>query len=400
MDDRCYGIAAAFIQLVMHNFNKKFLSFLILCMLVFGFASPVFAQQSAANKAKQVEQKRAAAKQQIHKLRLLEKIETNKLYRNQKILERTEQTLSENKAQYQSAQEELASLEKRLEKLTYDFQELQNATNKRIVQIFKTKRKSYVEFLLSSNNVNNFLDRLYFENIVMKQDKENIRQMQQQTRKIVEVKRQIEMQKRYLASSIKSIDREQKNIQDAISQNEKMIYKLKTDRATWEKAERDLARQSRAIADMINKETVRSEKSQQKITVSGGFIRPVGGPVTSPYGWRIHPIFKRKIYHSGVDLGMPMNSPVKAANSGKVIFVGWYGGYGKVVIIDHGRINGVPTTTLYAHLNSYRVGVGAKVAKGQVIANVGTTGYSTGPHLHFEVRQNGQPTNPFNFIPR
>ncbi len=400
MDDRCYGIAAAFIQLVMHNFNKKFLSFLILCMLVFGFASPVFAQQSAANKAKQVEQKRAAAKQQIHKLKLLEKIETNKLYRNQKILERTEQTLSENKAQYQSAQEELASLEKRLEKLTYDFQELQNATNKRIVQIFKTKRKSYVEFLLSSNNVNNFLDRLYFENIVMKQDKENIRQMQQQTRKIVEVKRQIEMQKRYLASSIKSIDREQKNIQDAISQNEKMIYKLKTDRATWEKAERDLARQSRAIADMINKETVRSEKSQQKITVSGGFIRPVGGPVTSPYGWRVHPIFKRKIYHSGVDLGMPMNSPVKAANSGKVIFVGWYGGYGKVVIIDHGRINGVPTTTLYAHLNSYRVGVGAKVAKGQVIANVGTTGYSTGPHLHFEVRQNGQPTNPFNFIPR
>ena len=400
MDDRCYGIAAAFIQLVMYNFNKKFLSFLILCMLVFGFASPVFAQQSAANKAKQVEQKRAAAKQQIHKLKLLEKIETNKLYRNQKILERTEQTLSENKAQYQSAQEELASLEKRLEKLTYDFQELQNATNKRIVQIFKTKRKSYVEFLLSSNNVNNFLDRLYFENIVMKQDKENIRQMQQQTRKIVEVKRQIEMQKRYLASSIKSIDREQKNIQDAISQNEKMIYKLKTDRATWEKAERDLARQSRAIADMINKETVRSEKNQQKITVSGGFIRPVGGPVTSPYGWRVHPIFKRKIYHSGVDLGMPMNSPVKAANSGKVIFVGWYGGYGKVVIIDHGRINGVPTTTLYAHLNSYRVGVGAKVAKGQVIANVGTTGYSTGPHLHFEVRQNGQPTNPFNFIPR
>ena len=400
MDDRRYGVVAAFIQLVMHNFNKKFLSFLMLCALVFGCAAPVFAQQSAANKAKQVEQKRAAAKQQIHKLKLLEKIETNKLYRNQKILERTEQTLSENKAQYQSAQEELASLERRLEKLTYDFQELQNATNKRIVQIFKTKRKSYVEFLLSSNNVNNFLDRLYFENIVMKQDKENIRQMQQQTRKIVEVKRQIEMQKRYLASSIKSIDREQKNIQDAISQNEKMIYKLKTDRATWEKAERDLARQSRAIADMINKETVRSEKSQQKITVSGGFIRPVGGPVTSPYGWRVHPIFKRKIYHSGVDLGMPMNSPVKAANSGKVIFVGWYGGYGKVVIIDHGRINGVPTTTLYAHLNSYRVGVGAKVAKGQVIANVGTTGYSTGPHLHFEVRQNGQPTNPFNFIPR
>ena len=384
----------------MHYFYKKVLSLVCLFALLIGAMPLAYSQPANANTAKQVEQKRAVAKQQIHKLKLLEKIETNKLYKNQRNLERTEQTLNENKAQYQSAQEELVSLESKLQKLTSDYKALQNATNKRIVQIFKTKRKSYVEFLLSSKNVNNFLDRLYFENIVMKQDRDNIRKMQRQTRKIIEVKRQIEMQKRYLASSIKSIDREQKNIQDAISQNEKMIYKLKTDRATWEKAERDLARQSREIAEMINKQTVKSEKSQQKISVSGGFIRPVGGPVTSPFGWRVHPIFKRKIFHSGVDLGMPMNASVKAANSGKVIFVGWYGGYGKVVIIDHGRINGVPTTTLYAHLNSYRVSVGSTVVKGQVIANVGTTGYSTGPHLHFEVRQNGNPTNPFNFIPR
>lgn len=384
----------------MHYFYKKVLSLVCLFALLIGAMPLAYAQPANANTAKQVEQKRAVAKQQIHKLKLLEKIETNKLYKNQRNLERTEQTLNENKAQYQSAQEELVSLESKLQKLTSDYKALQNATNKRIVQIFKTKRKSYVEFLLSSSNVNNFLDRLYFENIVMKQDRDNIKKMQRQTRKIIEVKRQIEMQKRYLASSIKSIDREQKNIQDAISQNEKMIYKLKTDRATWEKAERDLARQSREIADMINKQTVKAEKNQQKISVSGGFIRPVGGPVTSPFGWRVHPIFKRKIFHSGVDLGMPMNASVKAANSGKVIFVGWYGGYGKVVIIDHGRINGVPTTTLYAHLNSYRVSVGSTVVRGQVIANVGTTGYSTGPHLHFEVRQNGNPTNPFNFVPR
>ena len=384
----------------MHYFYRKVLSLVCLFALLIGAMPLAYAQPANANTAKQVEQKRAVAKQQIHKLKLLEKIETNKLYKNQRNLERTEQTLNENKAQYQSAQEELVSLESKLQKLTSDYKALQNATNKRIVQIFKTKRKSYVEFLLSSKNVNNFLDRLYFENIVMKQDRDNIRKMQRQTRKIIEVKRQIEMQKRYLASSIKSIDREQKNIQDAISQNEKMIYKLKTDRATWEKAERDLARQSREIADMINKQTVKAEKNQQKISVSGGFIRPVGGPVTSPFGWRVHPIFKRKIFHSGVDLGMPMNASVKAANSGKVIFVGWYGGYGKVVIIDHGRINGVPTTTLYAHLNSYRVSVGSTVVRGQVIANVGTTGYSTGPHLHFEVRQNGNPTNPFNFVPR
>ena len=149
----------------MHYFYKKVLSLVCLFALLIGAMPLAYSQPANANTAKQVEQKRAVAKQQIHKLKLLEKIETNKLYKNQRNLERTEQTLNENKAQYQSAQEELVSLESKLQKLTSDYKALQNATNKRIVQIFKTKRKSYVEFLLSSSNVNNFLDRLYFENI-------------------------------------------------------------------------------------------------------------------------------------------------------------------------------------------------------------------------------------------
>ncbi len=133
--------------------------------------------------------------------------------------------------------------------------------------------------------------------------------------------------------------------------------------------------------------------------VTGGFLRPVSGPVTSPFGTRVHPIFKKVINHTGVDLGMPMGAQVKAANSGKVISAGWYGGYGKVVIIDHGKVNGIPVTTLYAHLSSYSVSNGASVYKGQVIGNVGSTGYSTGPHLHFEVRENGKPVNPAKYAP-
>ena len=128
----------------MHNFYKRILTIAFIFMLVTACAPQVCAQQSAANKARQVEQKRAVAKQQIHKLKLLEKIETNKLYRNQRNLERNEQTLNESKQQYQNAQSELENLEGKLQKLTQDFKALQNATNKRIVQIFKTKRKNYV----------------------------------------------------------------------------------------------------------------------------------------------------------------------------------------------------------------------------------------------------------------
>lgn len=357
----------------------------------------VFAAQT--NSKHQIEQKRAQAKKEIHKLKLLEKIETNKLYRNQKKLEQTEQGLYYNKQQYKNAQEELYTLQIQLENALRNYRAQQYATNKRIVQIFKSKRKNYIEFLLSSKNVNDFLDRIYFENIVMDIDRQKIARTQERTRHIRELSRRLENQKNELKASIETMNRQQKNIQSAISHNEKMINKLKTDRSTWEKSERELARQSKQIEDMINK-TVSKTPKTTVITTTANFVRPVAGPCTSPYGTRIHPIFKKQIFHSCVDIGAPYGANVKAANSGKVIFTGWYGGYGKVVIIDHGKVGGVPTTTLYAHLSSYRVSKGASVYRGQVIANIGTTGYSTGPHLHFEVRRNGATTNPFNYIPR
>ena len=322
-----------------------------------------------------------------------------KLYRNQRKLEETEQGLYQNRRRYKDAQEELYTLQVQLENALRNYRAQQYATNKRINQIFKTKRKSYVEFLLSAKNINDFLDRIYFENIVMDIDRQKIAKTQDRTRKIRELTRRLENQKNELKDSIESMNRQQKNIQSAISRNEKMINRLKTDRATWEKSERELARQSKQLEDMINKTVTKNAKTTS-ITTSGNFVRPVGGPITSPYGSRIHPIFKKQIFHSGIDIGAPYGANVKAANSGKVIFTGWYGGYGKVVIIDHGKVNGVPTTTLYAHLSSYRVSKGASVYRGQVIANIGTTGYSTGPHLHFEVRRNGATTNPLNYVPR
>lgn len=357
----------------------------------------VFAAQNISKS--QIEQKRAQAKQEIHKLKLLEKIETNKLYRNQKKLEQTEQGLYYNRQQYKNAQEELYTLQVQLENALQNYRAQQHATNKRIVQIFKTKRKNYIEFLLSAKNVNDFLDRIYFENIIMDIDRQKIARTQERTRQIRELTRRLENQKNELKASIETMNRQQKSIQSAISNNEKMIHKLKTDRSTWEKSERELARQSKQIEDMINK-TVSKTPKTTVITTTATFVRPVAGPCTSPYGTRMHPIFKKQIFHSGVDIGAPYGANVKAANSGKVIFTGWYGGYGKVVIIDHGKVGGVPTTTLYAHLSSYRVAKGASVYRGQVIANIGTTGYSTGPHLHFEVRRNGATTNPFNYIPR
>ncbi len=367
------------------------------CILASGFTS-CYADAKLDAKQSQIEAQMGHAKKEIKKLKLLEKIETNRLYKNQQKLENAQHNLQKNKKQKTNAENEVRNLESKLEVLLAEHRKHLNYTQKRIVQIFKHKRNSYIEFLLNSKDINAFLDRLYFENIIISYDKKKLHDTKTVARDIMALKNRIELQKRNLEISIANINRQQVDIQDAISKNEKLIEKLQTDRATWEKAERDLAKQSKAISQMINQEAKKTEKQGVSITVSGGFTRPVPGRITSPFGYRMHPIFKRRIFHSGIDIGAPSGTPIKAANSGRVIFVGWYSGYGKVVIIDHGNINGLPTTTLYAHMSVTIAKQGTNVAKGTVIGKVGTTGYSTGPHLHFEVRQKGNPVNPLNFI--
>ncbi len=347
---------------------------------------------------KQIEAKRTHAKKEIHKLKLLEKLETNKLYKNQQKLEYAQHSLQKNQKEYQNTQSEVKALEKKLDILLVEYKRHQAYTSNRLVQIFKHKRNKYIDFLFSSDDINDFLDRLYFENIIISYDKQKLHESKKCAKDIIALKNRIEMQKKNLEVAISNINRQQVTIQDAISKNEKLIEKLKTDRATWEKSERELARQSRAISHMINDTIKKEEKISGTVVTTGGFIRPVPGRITSPFGTRMHPIFKRKIFHSGVDIGAPYGTSIKAANSGRVIFVGWYSGYGKVVIIDHGKINGIPTTTLYAHMSVTKVSKGAHVAKGTIVGKVGTTGYSTGPHLHFEVRQKGNPVNPLKFI--
>jgi murein DD-endopeptidase MepM/ murein hydrolase activator NlpD len=127
----------------------------------------------------------------------------------------------------------------------------------------------------------------------------------------------------------------------------------------------------------------------------GKLIVPVpGAPITSPFGYRIHPIYGTSLLHTGIDYGADEGTPIRAAADGVVVSAGWYGGYGNATIIDHG--GGI--ATLYGHQSSIGVSAGQKVTQGQTIGRVGCTGDCTGPHVHFEVRLNGDPVNPANYL--
>lgn len=126
----------------------------------------------------------------------------------------------------------------------------------------------------------------------------------------------------------------------------------------------------------------------------GILVRPVPGAITSPFGMRVHPILGYSRMHTGVDMRAPYGQAIKAGGSGRVILAGVYGGYGNTVIVDHGG----GMTTLYAHQSQLNVVYGQEIAAADVVGYIGTSGLSTGPHLHFEVRINGTPVNPADYI--
>ena len=127
---------------------------------------------------------------------------------------------------------------------------------------------------------------------------------------------------------------------------------------------------------------------------TGSMLWPANGPKTSDYGWRTHPIFGTSRFHAGIDIGAGYGSSIYAARGGVVVSAGWQNGYGNAVVLDHG--DGI--ATLYAHQSSVSVYAGQSVSRGDVIGSVGSTGYSTGPHLHFEVRVNGSPVDPMDYF--
>lgn len=366
---------------------KKGLNILIIVFMLF---STLGCNLVCANS---LEAQKKETREKINRLKWLESLETNKLYKNQQKLENATNNLARSKKQIIAAQNQLAGLHGKLEVASLEYNHLNNILSAHVRKTYKTQRKAMFEAIINSKDINMLMDRLHFQKLIIQDDYAKMAAARAKAQEISNLKRSIETYKRNLERSVISINSQQSYIEQAINKNEKMIEKLRTDRIAYQKAEQELARQSASIGSYINKST-----KDSTVQVASGFIKPIQGRITSPFGWRTHPVFNTRSFHSGIDIGGPNYGEIRASNSGKVIYSGWYGGYGKVVILEHGLVNGKPMTTLYAHMSTILVSNGQRVNKGQVIGKEGTTGYSTGPHCHFEVRVNGQPNNPLNYI--
>ncbi len=344
--------------------------------------------------ATDIETQKRQTREKINHLKWLENVETNKLYKNQQKLENATNNLSYSKTEIAEMQRKLNQLESKLSVASSEYNELNNLLAQHLRSAYKSQRNARFQIILNSDDINMLADRWYYQKLILKKDEERMIAARNKAQEIASIRNNINSRKRNLERSIASMNTQQDYIKRAIAKNELMIHKLQTDRIAYQKAEKELARQSQQLSSYINKTTGKSSD----IVIASGFVKPISGRITSPFGWRTHPIFNTRTFHSGIDIGGPNLGAIKASNAGKVIYTGWYGGYGKVVILEHGIVNGKPVTTLYAHMSSIAVSNGTKVQRGQVLGYEGTTGYSTGPHCHFEVRVNGQPNNPMNYI--
>jgi murein DD-endopeptidase MepM/ murein hydrolase activator NlpD len=170
-----------------------------------------------------------------------------------------------------------------------------------------------------------------------------------------------------------------------------LLEQVRGRRSQYESRIREQQRESDGIAALLR----RRGSGGVQISGRGSLSSPLANPViSSTYGYRVHPIFGDRRLHTGLDFRAASGTPIMAAAPGEVVFAGTRGGYGNCVIVDHG--GGV--ATLYAHQSAIRVSTGQQVARGEVIGSAGSTGYATGPHLHFEVRVNGAPVDPMPYL--
>lgn len=253
---------------------------------------------------------------------------------------------------------------------------------------------TYLEVLLNANSFSDLLSRISIVKQIARYDSNRLAELKLVEQQISAIKSELEAEKSSLVALKSENDTQMSALKQKQAASQKLIDDLSSDIAAYEAALKKQEQAEAAAREEIRK--LSAQTSQSKVFVGGTFVWPsVSSTITSPYGTRVHPVTGTVRRHAGVDIGAAYGTNIYAANSGTVIVSGWNsGGYGNYVVIDHGG----GCTTLYGHCSSLLVSKGQTVTKGQVIAKVGSTGMSTGPHLHFEVLVNGATTNPMSYF--
>ncbi|RAP28996.1 hypothetical protein DID76_04320 [Candidatus Marinamargulisbacteria bacterium SCGC AG-414-C22] len=271
----------------------------------------------------------------------------------------------------------------------------QKAFEKRLLEIYKHPPLTVIETILEQDLLLNSDQTRFFINRILKQDIELMETLQKEKLALTKQKQKVVQQKNDIATLKRKIKSKEAILNRKKNAQKHYINNLSSQISTLLRQNKELESLSKELTNLIFK-----AQGESGYYGTGTFMKPVKGWISSRYGMRMHPIFKRKIKHTGIDIAAPKGYRIRAADSGKVIFSGVKGGYGKSVLIYHGKrpSDKKSISSFYAHASRLVVKTGDMVKKGDEIGFVGSTGYATGPHLHFEMKLNGVHVDPMKFL--
>lgn len=280
-----------------------------------------------------------------------------------------------------------------LEKKQAELDKQRDTLQKRVVALYEAGETSFLDLLLTSSGIIDFISNYYLISEIVEYDTELANQIEKNVDEID-------------AQKVK-LEKEQAEVKAAKENKEKTATALQNSKIVKDNYMQQLTEEEKALQQKIDDYEAQLSDLEYQIRVAsssnnggsyggGEMAWPTPGysSITSPFGYRIHPVYGYNKFHSGVDIGAPYGAKIVAAASGTITLAQYNGGYGNCVMINHG--GGI--STLYAHGSSIKVKVGQYVQRGETVMIVGSTGVSTGAHLHFEVRVNGNYVNPLDYI--
>ena len=373
--------------------SRRITAFLMAVSLIM-----VMPTQAVANsKLTEAKNKQQDLQQKLNDIKSEKKEVSQELVSNKEARAKIIEELEAKGYEKQAVEEKIAQIDSAIQTLTVAIEQLEAEFDAELVLfqerilVMYQRSKSWqgMDFALNSDNITEFYKNRNAMKMVSKADQAMMTALVEKQEQIEDLKQAKQEEERITKSDLmQKIDDMEKLSVSRAKIDEEIQSTAKT-LAQLESAEDQINDEAAKISSYIK------QLSTTKVEYVGGDMSwptPGNYRISSAYGYRIHPILKTRRFHSGIDIHANSKDPIAAANSGTVIYAGWRNGYGNTVILDHG--GGI--TTLYAHIVSKGILVknGQKVSTGDIIAKVGSTGLSTGPHLHFEFRKNGETENP------
>lgn len=375
--------------------KNKIVGIFAITILIFGSLKVSYAENIAdlKNKKNEITESLSKANEELENLKIELTDNLEAISKLELQIEDGEAKLEETNNELEIIKNEVNEVKEKLNKVKKSYTKQKDICQKRLVALYEMGETSYLDVLLNSKNVSDFISNYYIIGEIAEYDKDLLDTIEKEKKQIEQI-------------SIE-LNEKQENLKSIQASQEKTLIALENARTIKNSYANSLTEEEKQLQDKINgyQSELNSLDSQilyltigevSSDYIGGEFLWPAPGyrTITSPFGTRVHPILKTVKTHTGTDIGAPYGANVVAANAGVVTSSSYLGGYGNCVIIDHG--GGI--STIYAHGSSLIAKVGDRVERGELIMKVGSTGMSTGPHLHFGVTVNGRYVDPMPYL--